>query len=83
LVCVILYLSSQYHRLAARRGKNRAAVAVAHSILTIVYHIIKRKQSYIELGPTYYEERKRDTVIKQSIKKLESLGYKVTIESVA
>jgi len=77
------YLSSQYHRLAARRGKNRAAVAVAHSILTIAYHIIKRKQPYIELGPTYYEERKRDTVIKQSIKKLESLGYKVTVESIA
>lgn len=77
------YLSSQYHRLAARRGKNRAAVAVAHSILTIVYYIVKRKQPYIELGPTYYEERKRETVIKQSIKKLESLGYKVTVESVA
>lgn len=77
------YLSSQYHRLAARRGKNRAAVAVAHSILTIAYHIIKRKQPYIELGPTYYEERKRDTVIKHSIKKLESLGYKVTVESIA
>lgn len=77
------YLSSQYHRLAARRGKNRAAVAVAHSILTIAYYIIKRKQPYIELGPTYYEERKRDTVIKQSIKKLESLGYKVIVESVA
>ncbi|OPY56035.1 MAG: Transposase IS116/IS110/IS902 family protein [Pelotomaculum sp. PtaU1.Bin035] len=77
------YLSSQYHRLAARRGKNRAAVAVAHSILTIACHIIKRKQPFIELGPTYYEEHKRDTVIKQSIKKLESLGYKVTVESVA
>lgn len=77
------YLSSQYHRLAARRGKNRAAVAVAHSILTIVYYIVKRKQPYIELGPTYYEERKRETVIKQSIKKLESLGHKVTVESVA
>lgn len=77
------YLSSQYHRLAARRGANRAAVAVAHSILTIVYHILQRKQPYIELGPTYYEERKRETVIKQSIKKLESLGYKVTVEEVA
>lgn len=74
------YLSSQYRRLAARRGANRAAVAVAHSILTIVYHMIKRKQPYIELGPTFYEERKRETVIKQSIKKLESLGYKVTVE---
>ncbi len=77
------YLSSQYHRLAARRGANRAAVAVAHSILTIVYHMLKRKKPYIELGPTYYEERKRETIIKQSIKKLESLGYKVTVEVVA
>ncbi|MCF6095396.1 IS110 family transposase [Microaerobacter geothermalis] len=77
------FLSSQYHRIAARRGANRAAVAVAHSILTIVYYILKRRQPYIELGPTYYEERKRDTIIRQSIKKLESLGLKVTVESEA
>ncbi|MBF7082841.1 IS110 family transposase, partial [Desulfallas sp. Bu1-1] len=77
------YLSSQYHRIAARRGANRAAVAVAHSILTIVYHILQRKQPYIELGPTYYEERRRQSVVKQSIKKLESLGYKVIIEAIA
>jgi transposase len=77
------YLSSQYHRIAARRGANRAAVAVAHSILTISYYILKRRQPYMELGPTYYEERKRDTIIRQSLKKLESLGLKVTVESVA
>jgi len=76
------YLSSQYHRIAARRGANRAAVAVAHSILMIAYYILKRRQPYIELGPTSYEERKRDTIIRQSIKKLESLGLKVTVESV-
>ena len=77
------YLSSQYHRIAARRGANRAAVAVAHSILMIAYYILKRRQPYIELGPTYYEERKRDTIIRQSLKRLESLGLKVTVESVA
>ena len=77
------YLSSQYHRIAARRGANRAVVAVAHSILMIAYYILKRRQPYIELGPTYYEERKRDTIIRQSLKKLESLGLKVTVESVA
>ncbi len=77
------YLSCQYHRIAARRGANRAAVAVAHSILMIAYYILKRRQPYIELGPTYYEERKRDTIIRQSLKKLESLGLKVTLESVA
>lgn len=77
------YLASQYHRIAARRGANRAALAVAHSILTIAYHILKRKQPYIELGPNYYEERKRQTVVRQSVKKLEALGYKVTVEEVA
>jgi transposase len=77
------YLASQYHRIAARRGANRAALAVAHSILTIVYHILKRRQPYIELGANYYEERKRQIVVKQSIKKLEVLGYKVTVEEVA
>lgn len=77
------YLSSQYHRIAARRGSNRAAIAVAHSILSMVYYILKRKQPYIELGPTYYEERKRNTIIKQSIRKLESLGVTVSIDSTA
>jgi len=77
------YLSSQYHRIAARRGANRAAVAVAHSILMIAYYILKRRQPYMELGATYYEERKRDTIIRQSLKKLESLGLKVTVEFVA
>jgi transposase len=75
------YLSSQYHRIAARRGANRATVAVAHSILSMTYYIIKRKQPYMELGPTYYEERKRDVIIKQSIRKLESLGVSVTVDT--
>lgn len=77
------YLSSQYGRIAARRGANRAAVAVAHSILTSAYYILQRKEPYVELGPAYYEERRHDRVVKQSIKKLESLGYKVIVESSA
>lgn len=44
------YLSAQYRRIAARRGKNRAAVAVGHTILVIIYHILKKRQPYIELG---------------------------------
>lgn len=75
------YLSSLYHRIAARRGANRAAVAVAHRILIIVYHILKKKQTYHELGPNYYEERRRVQVTKQAIKKLESLGYTVILQN--
>jgi len=78
--CKDTYLSSLYHRIAARRGANRAAVAVAHRILTICYHLLKNKQIYIELGPHYYEERKRTHVARQAIRKLEILGYKVVVE---
>lgn len=53
---------------------------MAHRILTIVYHILKKKQTYRELGPHYYEERKRTQVTKQAIKKLESLGYTVILQ---
>ncbi|MCL6600623.1 MAG: IS110 family transposase [Alicyclobacillus macrosporangiidus] len=77
------YLSAQYHRIAARRGKNRAAVAVAHSILTIVYHMLKRRQRYMELGPTYYEERQKNAIVKQAIRRLQSLGLEVTVKPVA
>ncbi|MBE0067859.1 transposase, partial [Thermoanaerobacterium thermosaccharolyticum] len=77
------YLSAQYHHIAARRGANRAAVAVAHSILTIVYYLLKRKEAYSDLGINYYEKRKKEAIVKQSIKKLEALGLKVTVDSIA
>lgn len=74
------YLSAQYRRLAARRGKKRAAVAVAHSILVIAYHIIKRGTEYVDLGSNYFDNRKQETVQKQLIRRLEKLGLKVTVE---
>lgn len=77
------YLSSQYHRIAARRGANRAAIAVGHTILTIVYYLLTRNEDYIELGADFYDQRRKDMVIKQSIKRLESLGVKVSIDKSA
>ncbi len=77
------YLSAQYHRIAARRGGNRAAVAVGHSILVMAYYILKRRVPYLELGADYFDQRKKDKVIKSSIKRLESLGLKVTVEAAA
>ena len=76
------YLSAQYHRIAVRRGKNRAAVAVGHTILVIIYHILKKHQPYIELGANYFDERKKDITVRRVVKKLESLGYKVNLEEV-
>jgi transposase len=51
------YLAAQYRRLSARRGKKRAAVAVAHSILKIAYHLIKEGTAYVDLGATYFDQR--------------------------
>src|SRR4051812_18996825 len=50
------YLAAQYRRIAARRGANRAAVAVAHSIIQIVYHLLSKGVSYRELGANYFDE---------------------------
>ena len=74
------YLSAQYRRLASRRGKKRAAIAVAHSILVIAYHLLKNGTVYTDLGADYFERRNEHQVQKQLVKRLETLGYKVTIE---
>ncbi len=74
------YLSSQYHRLAARRGKKKAQVAVGHSILVIAYHLLTRRQAYSDLGANYFDERDRQAVTNRSGKRLQRLGYKVILE---
>ena len=74
------YLSAQYHRLAGRRGKKRAIVAVAHSIVVMAYHILKYHQPYQELGANYFDERKKESVAHRLTKRLEILGYKVNLE---
>jgi transposase len=74
------HLAAQFRRLAARRGKKRAAVAVAHSILVIAYHIIRDGTSYVDLGANYYDERNAELVQQRLIKRLENLGLKVTVE---
>lgn len=77
------YLCAQYHRIAARRGSKRAAVAVAHTILIIAYHILKHGTAYRELGPNYFDEIDKTAVVRRSVKRLENLGYRVTLEQVA
>jgi hypothetical protein len=73
------YYSARYHRLAARRGKKRALIAVGHSILKSVYHILKGNEHYKELGADYLNkkiESKRKAYLK---KELERLGYQVEL----
>jgi len=77
------YLSAQYHRLARRIGKKKAIVAVAHSILVIAYHLIQRKEPYRELGGDYFDKRRPEATARNLVKRLERLGYQVSIQSPA
>ena len=73
------YLSAQYHRLVPRLGKKKAAVAVGHSILRIVYYLLQRETTYADLGATYFDARHRDRVERRLVRGLEKLGFEVTL----
>jgi transposase len=74
------YLKARYHRLAARRGKKRAALAVGHSILIIAYHIIKEQCVYLELGADFFDRLNEEHLIHRLTKRINALGYKIDIE---
>ncbi len=76
------YLSSFYHRLAARRGAKRAIIAVAHRMLIAIYHMLKKHEPYKDLGVTYLDERNKPKVVSRMKHRIEHLGYRVTIEPV-
>jgi hypothetical protein len=76
------YLSAQYHRLAARRGAKRAILAVAHSILVIIYHLLRDGTTYQDLGGNYFDERNRQATVRRAAHRIEALGYKVTLQAV-
>jgi transposase len=77
------YLAAQYRRLATRRGKRRAAVAVGHSILVIIYQLLSAGTAYQDLGVRYFDERDRQAVERRLVHRLEGLGYKVLLERAA
>jgi transposase len=77
------YLSALYHRLAARRGKQRAIIAVAHSIMRSVFHMLSRQEPYHELGANYFDERRRHYTVDRLARRIEHLGYRVQLEPVA
>jgi transposase len=76
------YLAARFRRLAARKGKKRAIVAVAHTILISLYHLLKNKQSYRELGADFLDRRHADHVKRYLLKRLERLGVVVTVQSI-
>ena len=78
------YLSAQYHRLKARRGAKRAAIAVAHSILVIVYHLLADPEAeFRELGGDYFLKQNKGQQERRALRTLEKLGYQVQLTPVA
>jgi transposase len=74
------FLKARYHRLAPRRGKKRAIVAIAHSMLVSAWHMLTYRQPYKELGGDYFDQRKKETKVNYLIRRLEKLtGGSVTV----
>ena len=77
------YLGEQYRRIAKRRGAKRAAVAVAHSILVIIYHLLKNQTTYQEKGEAFFEAQERQGTEKRLVRQLSRLGYRVELQPLA
>lgn len=76
------YLSAQYRRLAPRRGKNRAIVAVGHTILVAAYHILQDEVAYHDLGSDHFDRLRRERTVSHLVSRLQRLGYHVALETV-
>ena len=77
------YLAAQFRRLAGRRGKKRAAVAVGHTLLVVIFHLLKGKATYQDLGADYFDRLDQGRVTRGLVRRLEQLGLKVTVEPAA
>jgi len=73
------YFNAQYHRLVAKRGKKRAIVAVGHSLLVTIYHVLKTGASYEDLGRDYFDKRNSSRLVRHHVRRLQSLGYEVAL----
>jgi len=74
------YLAAQFHRLAARRGAKQAAVAVGHSILVIVWHLLDHGDPYRDLGAKYFDSRAEPSLTRHLVKRLKGPGYEVHLQ---
>jgi transposase len=77
------YLGALYRRTAARKGRKRAGIVVAHAMLRIAYYLLTRKEMYVDLGEDYFDKQKQVAIVRHSVRRLENLGYNVTISEVS
>ena len=75
------YVGTQYRRMTRTKGAKRAAVIVAHTLVVDLWYMLQRHQPYVDLGVDYFDQRDRDRVQRQAVKRLEALGYQVTLKS--
>jgi len=76
------YLGAQYRRAARTKGAKRAAVIVAHSIVVDIWYILHRQEPYADLGVDDFDRRDREHAARQAVKRLEALGYQVTLTAI-
>lgn len=76
------YLSAQYRRFTRRMDKQKAIVAVGHTMLVMVYHMIKERLPYKELGDEYFNKVDKEKFTKKMVKRLEKMGYKVELTKI-
>ena len=68
-----------YHRIARRRGKKRAIIAVAHSLLVTIYHMLRDNKPYQDLGADYLEKQDSEQIQRRAVMRLQQLGYEVSL----
>jgi transposase len=74
------YLGALYRRTASRKGKKRAGIVVAHAMLRISYYLLTRKEMYVDLGEDYFDKQREQSIVRHSLRRLESLGYIVSLK---
>lgn len=73
------YFYAKYCKIAARRGGKRAIVAIAHSMALAIYHMLKNKQHFVDLGSDYFNITNAEKIKKRNIQSLEKLGFTVSL----
>jgi len=73
------YLQAEFHRLRSRRGAKKAIGALAASILTAAYHMLKDGTAYADLGPDHFDRRAKEVQARRLVRRLADLGYAVEL----
>jgi hypothetical protein len=77
------YFHAQFHRIARWQGREKAAVAVAHSLMVVICHILTIGKPYLELGVDYFDQLDAEGTERNHVRRLEQLGYTVTLTPLA